>query len=79
MMPEMSGYDVLEEIRRLETDRGIHGLSGVKVIMTTALDDHESIMDAFGAQCEGYLVKPIDRNKLYDQLASLGIEKPEMK
>ncbi|TWI76800.1 two-component system chemotaxis response regulator CheY [Desulfobotulus alkaliphilus] len=73
MMPEMDGQTALQEIRRMEEERGIHGLSGVKVIMTTALDDKDNIMRAFKSQCEGYLTKPIQRQKLFQLMDELGL------
>ena len=73
MMPEMDGLEVLEEVRRIEEERGISGLSGVKIIMTTALDDPRSIMKAFNKQCEDYLIKPIDRVRLLEKVKELGL------
>lgn len=72
-MPEMGGQDVLKEIRKLEAEKGIGGLSGVKIIMITALGDHENIMKAFKEQCEAYLVKPIRKEELIKQIKSLGL------
>lgn len=74
MMPQLDGQSVLKEIRRIEADRAIHGLTGVKVIMTTALDDRDNIMDAFRSQCEAYLTKPIHREKLFAQMEALGLD-----
>lgn len=73
MMPEMDGLEVLEEVRRLEEERGVTGLSGVKIIMTTALNDPRSIMKAFKQQCEDYLIKPIDRARLVEKVKGLGL------
>lgn len=73
MMPEMDGHAALEAIRKVEADRGIHGLDGVKIIMTTALGEPRNIMKAFNNQCEAYLVKPIYREKLVRQLKTLGL------
>lgn len=73
MMPEMDGLGVLEEVRRLEEERGISGLTGVKIIMTTALSDPRSIMKAFKQQCEDYLIKPIDRVRLIEKVKGLGL------
>ncbi len=72
MMPRMDGQEVLKKIRNMEESRGITGLNGVKVMMTTALDDFRDIMRSFRAQCESYLVKPIHKAKLADELAKLG-------
>lgn len=73
MMPEMDGQEVLRQIRRIEEEQGIAGLDGVKVIMTTALDDFKNIMTAFREQCEAYLVKPIEKGKLIGQMKAMGL------
>ena len=73
MMPEMDGHEALKEIRRLEAEKGIHGLGGVKIVMTTALDDHQNIMEAFSEQCDAYVTKPIRKEKLWNQIKSLGL------
>ena len=72
MMPRMDGQEVLRQIRALEESRGITGLRGVKVIMTTALDDFNDIMRSFKEQCEGYLVKPIQKGRLAGEIDRLG-------
>jgi len=73
MMPGMDGHDVLRSIREEEERIGVRGFDGVKIVMTSALDDPENIRRAFLAQCEGYLTKPIDREKLLDLLRSLDL------
>jgi len=39
--------------------------------MTTALSDVKNIADAFRGLCDAYLMKPIDRAKLLDELRRL--------
>lgn len=73
MMPVMDGQETLAEIRNRESLAGVQGLDGVKIIMTTALDDSQNVMTAFRSQCEGYLVKPIGKADLTKLLTSLGI------
>jgi two-component system, chemotaxis family, chemotaxis protein CheY len=73
MLPELDGQDVLREIRRQEELKGIKGLDGVKIVMMTALSDHRNIMNAFTSQCEGYLIKPIRKDKVVKQLKDLGL------
>lgn len=73
MMPEMDGQQVLEKIREMEEAQGLVGLEGAKVIMTTALDDFQNIRTAFKNQCEGYIVKPIDKDKILKKLYELNI------
>lgn len=73
MMPQMDGHQTLEAIRQLESDHGIGGLDGVKVIMTTALGDSKHVMDAFREGCEGYIVKPVEKQKLLTEMEKLGL------
>ncbi|HPO61835.1 MAG TPA: response regulator [Candidatus Kapabacteria bacterium] len=73
MMPELDGQQVLAQIRRIEEDYEIFGLDGVKIIMTTALDDFDNIKTAFKNQCEGYIVKPIDKDKIIEKVVNLGL------
>jgi two-component system chemotaxis response regulator CheY len=76
MMPGMSGHEVLTEMRRVEAERGIGGLDGVKVIMTTALDDSGNILGSFREGCEAYVVKPVCRDKLLAEIEKLGLLSP---
>lgn len=73
MLPEMDGQIVLKEIRKWEESNDIFGFDGVKIIMITALDDRKNIMEAFRSQCEGYIVKPINKKKVVEQLQTLEI------
>lgn len=73
MMPEMSGQEVLKRIRGIERQRGILGLDSVKICMTTALDDFNNIQIAFKNQCEAYLVKPLDKDKIVKMLLEIGL------
>ena len=76
MLPGMDGQYVLRRMRRLEEQHGIGGLDTAKIVMITALGDHRTVMDAFRSQCEGYIVKPIRKDKVLKQLCSLGIMPP---
>ena len=73
LMPEMSGQEALEQIRKIEDTLGIQGLDRTKVIMTTGLGGSRNILEAFDAQCEAYLTKPIKREELLEQLEYLGL------
>ena len=73
MMPGMDGQEVLKEIRKWEELHGILGLDGVKIVMTTALDDNENILTSFREQCEAYVVKPLEKNKLLTEIKLLGL------
>lgn len=74
MLPHLDGQSVLKRIRSLEEQAGIGGLAGCKVIMITALRDAENVMRAFRGQCEGYLPKPISKDRLFREIHSLGLK-----
>ncbi|MBN1806862.1 MAG: response regulator [Sedimentisphaerales bacterium] len=73
MMPEIDGHEALESIRRIESEHGIMGLDGVKVIITSALDDSTNVVGAFRTGCEAYIVKPISKRNLLDEMEKLGL------
>ncbi len=75
MMPEMDGHDVLKNIRDIEYGKNIFGHSGVKVIMTSALSDSDNILSAFREQCEGYIIKPVEKEQFLNTLKKIGIIK----
>lgn len=75
MMPVKDGHETLNEIRSIENDKEIYGLKGVKVIMTTALSDKKNVLQAFRAQCEAYITKPVSKPKLEEELAKFGFKK----
>ena len=74
MMPVMDGQQALLGIRKIEESLGITGLNTTKVIMVTAFDDSKNIMKAFRqGQCEAYMTKPLDREKLLGHILELGL------
>ncbi|MFP4563130.1 MAG: response regulator [Spirochaetia bacterium] len=73
MLPKKDGQTVLKEIRQIEAKQGKEGLDGVKIIMTTALNDPKNIMEAFKSQCEAYIPKPISKQKLLEEMRNLGL------
>ena len=68
VMPEMNGQEALKSIRDLEGHFETLPATGAKIIMTTALGDGKNIMAAFKEQCDGYLIKPVDKAKLLKYL-----------
>jgi two-component system, chemotaxis family, chemotaxis protein CheY len=71
MMPDLDGVDVLKEIRKLEAKNNIAKAGRSKVVMTTGQADKEHVVNAMKAECDGYLVKPILRQKLIEKLEAL--------
>lgn len=71
MMPEMDGQTAIREIRAIEESGGTLSSNGVKIIMTTALDDVKNVMQSFRHLCDAYVFKPIDTGKLRGYLQEL--------
>ena len=72
MMPNMSGHEALKIIRDKERERGVLPAREVKVIMTSALDDVKNVTQSFfQGGASAYLVKPIERRKIIDELRKL--------
>lgn len=58
MMPEISGYEVCEEIRKIEAYKDI------PVIFLTAKTDSESVVKGFELGAQDYVTKPFEANEL---------------
>ena len=54
MMPEMNGLEVLERLRKT------HSVAELPVIMATARDASEDMVEAFGLGANDYVTKPLD-------------------
>ena len=73
MMPRMDGQAALKAIRSLEVSRGILPGAGAKIVITSALDDSGNVLEAFRSQCDGYIVKPYDRQKITSEIRAQGL------
>ena len=74
MMPKLDGLKVLKVIRDLEIEKKVESRNKAKIIMMTALNDKENVMEAFGSGCEAYAAKPIDIQKLTEVLNKFGFK-----
>jgi len=73
MMPEMNGREAVRQVRAMEQARGILSTGGVKIIMTTAVNDIKEVARCFEELCDAYLVKPIRLAELLNQVKSYGL------
>lgn len=73
MMPEVDGQAVLRGIRTIEKKRGLHQKKRAKIVMTTALSDKESVVNAIAGECDAYVLKPYDKKTLLATLRKLGL------
>ena len=72
-MPNMDGKEALKKIRQMENAQGTQDEEKVKVIMTTALDDAESVVESYKEGATAYLVKPITKKKIMEELLRLDL------
>ena len=76
MMPRLDGREALRQIRALEKEAGIPTNLESKIVMTTALDDANTVFDTYyQGGATAYLVKPISKAKLLGELRGLGLIK----
>lgn len=74
MMPGVDGLQALRKIRQMEAQHGFTPENRARVIMTSALSNKESVVAAARASCDGYIIKPITRSRLLDELGKFGID-----
>ena len=72
MMPEMNGQQAVAAIRAMEEAREIFS-NGATIIMITSIDDEESAKTAYSNFCDLYVVKPIEKAPLLEELRKLGL------
>lgn len=73
MMPRVDGIKALKTIRELEIQNGVLKEKKVKVIMTTALNDRQTVMNSYDTGCEAYAWKPIDMEKFTEVMRKLNL------
>jgi len=73
MMPTMNGHQALNVIRKIEREQSIPQENAAKVIIATCLDEDEDKQQAYHAGCNAYMVKPIQRQSLQQQIKNLGL------
>jgi len=74
MMPGLDGQQTLTAIRQCEAENNILFGNGARIVMTTALEDHDNVMQAFRNQCDGYIIKPIEKRKFLETLKKIGLD-----
>jgi len=74
LMPEMDGQQALQEMRSFEGELGVEQEARSKIIVISMVEDTRETNEAFflgGA--DSFLVKPISRDRLLQELRSLGL------
>ena len=73
MMPKVDGIKALKTIRELEKKYLSNGEQPAKIIMTTALNDKDTVEEAYRYGCEAYAWKPIYVEKFDEVLRKLNL------
>lgn len=71
MMPKVDGIKALKAIRDIEKQKGLEGAEGVKIIMTSALNESEIVFDTFVTGSEAYATKPINLDRMVEVMKNL--------
>ncbi len=77
MMPRMDGVQALKTIRNLENQKGIGESEAAKIIMTTALNDKETVTNSYELGCDAYAWKPLNLEKLHEVMEKLGFKQKQ--
>ena len=77
MLPELDGITALKKIREVETQYGLNEHTRSKIIMTSSHTDKNVILKADRSGCTSYMIKPIDKTRLYNEIRIHGIDIPE--
>lgn len=72
MMPKLDGVNALEKIRNIEKENGIKSKERVKVIITTALSEAQSVFKVHKKLYDSYIMKPITTQKINEVIEGLG-------
>lgn len=62
-MPEMDGLTTLKKLKEMNPD--------VNVIMVTALGTADTVKEAIKLGAKGYIVKPLDREKVLERIGKI--------
>ncbi|MGA2141277.1 MAG: response regulator [Brevinematales bacterium] len=62
-MPEMDGLEALKQIKLIDQN--------VAVIMVTAIGTAEAVKEAIKLGAKGYIVKPLDREKVIERIGQI--------
>ncbi len=73
MMPKLDGHSVLRAIRDYEIQKELFAERRSKIIMTTALNDAETVAKCYASGCDGFVWKPIDLKVLHELFVKLEI------
>ena len=75
-MPDISGLDVLLQIREMEKNKKVPANKRAVIIMVTGSADKDTIITAIQTGCNDYITKPFDRDTISRKLIKVGLISP---
>lgn len=73
IMPKMEGNEAVKRIRSVENKLGVGDQERAKVLMISSQAERETVVQSLEVGADWYLVKPVDRAKLMEELVKLGL------
>ncbi|MBF0515639.1 MAG: response regulator [Nitrospirae bacterium] len=73
MMPIMTGCEALKKIREIEHSMAINPVDRVSVIMITAVDKTNELIELTEDSCASYMMKPINKSTLIQRITDIGL------
>ena len=71
-MPDISGTEVLTQIRDMETQRGLDSEERATIFMVTSHSDIDTVKACVG-KCNGYIIKPFNKEVVMEKLKKAGL------
>lgn len=75
-MPDMNGTETLQKVRRIEKELKIQKEDQVKILMVTAHSQKEYVINSVQSGCNGYIVKPFEKQTIIKKLFDLHLPIP---
>lgn len=72
-MPGMDGKEVLKTIRAIENEKKMPRDKRIKILMTSAHADKETILTCARMGCDNYISKPFDKETILNKIRKVGI------
>ncbi len=72
-MPDMDGRKVLQTIRTIENEKKVPRGKRLKILMTSAHVDKETIITCVKMGCDDYISKPFDKETIVKKIMKVGI------
>ena len=71
-MPDISGIEVLNTIRKMEAEKGLDEEDQAIILMVSSHSDMETVKACMG-KCNGYMIKPFNKEVVVDKLKKIGL------